>query len=198
MVKLLPKATALFQDNDRVRTMMGEWEESELKLLHDKCIGDWIGEAESVADLGCGIGRLIHALHHVLDYVGFDNSAAMLDIARETHPEFTFVERDIFEGSSRSFEVAVIYAVVQHCDSPLDAMRLLMEKWDAKRYIFTLLVGDLWEDLYLSTVVNFGNLLHFLDEVRLLRMHVEKHGRERFGWVFVEVSRESCLSAGAV
>ncbi len=57
MPKLLPKATALFQDSDRVRTMMGEWEQSQSKLLHDNRIGDWIGEAESVADLGCGTGR---------------------------------------------------------------------------------------------------------------------------------------------
>ncbi len=175
--------------------MMGEWEESQTKLLHDERIGDWVGDAESVADLGCGVGRLVSHVQ-VDEYVGYDNSAAMLDIAREIYPDLTFIERDIFEGDSREFDVAVIYAVVQHCDSPLDAVRLLMEKWDAQRYIFSFLVGDLWEDLYLSTVVNFGNLLHFLNEVRLLRMHVEKHGPERFGWVIMEVSRESSLSAG--
>ncbi len=197
MFNLLPKATALFQDNDRVRTMMGEWEESQSKLAHDVLIGDWVGDAESVADLGCGVGRLVSHLQ-AKDYVGFDNSVAMLVIARETYPDFTFIERNIFEGSSRSFDVAVIYAVVQHCGSPLDAVRILMEKWDAQRYIFSFLVGDLWEDLYLSTVVNFGKLLVFLDSVRLHRVHVEKHGPERFGWVIMEVSRESSLSAGAV
>lgn len=197
MIAVLPKATALFQDADSVKVMMGEWEESETMLARGELVGSWMGQVGSVADLGCGVGRLVPHLQ-CDEYVGYDLSRPMLVEAGEKYPDVRFYSHDIFKkGVSRSFDVVIVYAVVQHCDRPLDAMRHLMEEWKADRYIFSFLVGDEWEDLYLSTVVNFGKLLVFLDEVRLLRMHVEKHGPERFGWVILEVSNESSVPADA-
>lgn len=176
--------------------LVGQWElgEHAQKVEHERMISDWVGigcNYDMIADLGCGPGRLISAIKPQVDaYRGFDGSTAMIQRAKEAHPDYAFSVVDIFNyASDQTYTVAVMLDVAQHQKRPLDSLLRVMQLWTAGRYVMSLLVGDVEEVLSMSVVVPFAGLLNVLDQVTLNSMYVERCGEERFAWVLLDLSR---------
>lgn len=89
-----------------------------------------------VIDVGCGTGhRVMPMAHHfgAREYVGFDHSAASLDVARELKEELgfsgaTLVEGDIFKlpYPDASFDVVISQGVLHHTSDPYRAFQELV------------------------------------------------------------------------
>jgi ubiquinone/menaquinone biosynthesis C-methylase UbiE len=67
-----------------------------------------ISPGQRVIELGCGVGDLLAALTPSYG-IGVDFSAAMIDLARERHPELNFIQADIHElNLTESFDVVIL------------------------------------------------------------------------------------------
>lgn len=70
---------------------------------------------KKILDFGCGAGHLfalLRAQGFTGEYVGYDLSRNLLEIARNTHPEARFELRNIFENPpSESFDIVLISGV---------------------------------------------------------------------------------------
>jgi SAM-dependent methyltransferase len=189
MIAALPKAAEIWREPD---DMLAMWDFSPSKSSHEKLVASWVGHVGTVADLGCGVGRYAC----VLDcdkYFGIDSSLPMIMHAKDhsRNERCSFTVADVFGfASGRIYDVVTMIDVAYHQNEPIDALLRATQLWVANRYIMTLLVGDRREDLYASTVVPFSDLLRFLKEVNLQRMHIEQSGPEPFAWVLLEVKRE--------
>lgn len=99
----------MFMDN----VPYDEWGRYIISLLHEDGISDGI-----VLDLGCGTGKITRLLADAgFDMIGVDNSAEMLEIARDAECEkdrhILYLLQDM-----RSFELyGTVRAVVSICDS---------------------------------------------------------------------------------
>lgn len=75
-------------------------------------------ERPRVADCGCNIGQFFPMFHKAgFEYVGLDQAAESLKIARERWPAGQFVEAFLWDAWPRRFEpfdVAICNAVLQH------------------------------------------------------------------------------------
>lgn len=79
-------------------------------------------------DIGCGVGRLTHAMaEHVTEAAGYDVSATMIALARETAPANAVFSTDLPVGP---FDWINSYIVFQHIP-PKEGLRLLDRCLDA-------------------------------------------------------------------
>lgn len=79
-------------------------------------------------DIGCGVGRLTHAMAaHVNEAAGYDVSATMIALARETAPANAVFSTDLPAGS---FDWINSYIVFQHIP-PEEGLKLLDRCLDA-------------------------------------------------------------------
>jgi len=78
----------------------------------------YITKNDKVLDLGCGNGRLFELIKHT-DYVGVDNSEALIKIARRHHREAKFKVADGFclPFDDNSFDKVISIAVLHHVPS---------------------------------------------------------------------------------
>ena len=79
-----------------------------------------------VADVGCGTGGLLKALQardQAQSLTGFEYSEKALDLARAQVPGVEFCCFDIYEGSSREFDVIFCIEVIEHLLHPDEALR---------------------------------------------------------------------------
>lgn len=182
------RVVQLWNDPD---PMIKDWDVQPHKVRIEQLVAYWVGFVGPVADLGCGPGRLVDALHIPQgQYFGFDGSTAMIDRAKAMHPECSFAVADMFQYSSdRKYEVVVLLDVAPHQSDPLESVLQVMKLWDAKRYVFTILVGAMHEELYMSVVVALDELMDVLERVRLHRMYMERVGDEKFAWMLLDVGR---------
>lgn len=83
-------------------------------------------EQKRVADVGCGTGGLLKALQardQAQSLTGFEYSEKALDLARSQVPGVEFCYFDIYEGSSRQFDVIFCIEVLEHLLHPDKALR---------------------------------------------------------------------------
>ena len=185
-MEALPRAVEIWNQPD---AMITEWEADEHKHRHEQLVAEWVGTADDIADLGCGVGRYARILTFT-KYYGFDSSVAMVHNAQLNYgyvigAEFSTV--DIFNFSNGVYyDVAIMIDVAHHQKDPVDSIIRMASLWDARRRIVSLLVGDVREDLYASTVVPFSELLRLLDHVSLMRSYIDHCGPEPFAWVLLE------------
>jgi 2-polyprenyl-3-methyl-5-hydroxy-6-metoxy-1,4-benzoquinol methylase len=83
-------------------------------------------EGKRVADVGCGTGGLLNALRkrfQTRSLTGFEYSENALEIARSQVSGVEFCYFDIYEGSSREFDVIFCIEVIEHLLHPEKALR---------------------------------------------------------------------------
>lgn len=81
---------------------------------------------KSVADVGCGTGGLLNALKtraQTRSLTGFEYSENALAIARSQVADVEFCYFDIYEGTSRQFDVIFCVEVIEHLLHPDIALR---------------------------------------------------------------------------
>lgn len=177
-------------------SMLGEWDNSADKLKHELLVAQRVGVQEHVVDLGCGAGRLVPALEVDVElgsvslYHGFDASTAMIREAKRKYDKYAiFSVVDIFNFSTDTeYDVAIMLDVAQHQVDPVSSILRMLQIWQAGKYVFSLLVGDEREELSMSRVVAFTDLLQLLDVLADCEIYMERLGEERFAWVLVECS----------
>lgn len=176
--------------------MLEEWENSENKKHHEGMVAKWCINSQygwvngPVADLGCGNGRLAQVLDVTsVNYFGFDASQVMIDRARERCPVHSFTLVDIFNYSSdRKYDTVILHDVAYHQNNPIEAVIKVMQLWEAEQYIYSLLVGNVREELLVSVVEPLSSLFVLLDKVELENMHMKRCGEENFAWVLIKSS----------
>ena len=87
-------------------------------------------EQKRVADVGCGTGGLLKALQgrdQAQSLIGFEYSERALDLARKQVPGVEFCSFDIYEGSSRDFDVIFCIEVLEHLLHPDRALRNIVD-----------------------------------------------------------------------
>jgi 2-polyprenyl-3-methyl-5-hydroxy-6-metoxy-1,4-benzoquinol methylase len=90
-------------------------------------------EQNRVADVGCGIGGLLKALKNRFQtesLTGFEYSEEALNIARAEVPGVEFCYFDVYEGSSRQFDVIFCIEVIEHLLHPDKALRSVIGMLD--------------------------------------------------------------------
>lgn len=83
-------------------------------------------EQQRVADIGCGTGGLLKALQtrfQIKSLTGFEYSEKALEIARSQVPGVEFCYFDIYEGTTRKFDVIFCIEVLEHLLHPDTALR---------------------------------------------------------------------------
>jgi alkylated DNA repair protein alkB family protein 8 len=132
------------------RTRSFNW--PELKPLIDK----YIKSGDKILDLGCGNGRLLELLKDKgVEYIGVDNSRALIKIAQERYNkipnvEYRFVVADALDLSfpENSFDAVISLAVLHHIPSVEKRKKFFRE---VKRVlkpegILILTVWNLWQN----------------------------------------------------
>ena len=197
-IQVLERAEKMWRGKS-LAAMLQQWDESESKLRQERLIAEKVGCVGTVADLGCGNGRLSRLLNVLEGYWGYDTSPDMLVYAlgpKGSHPCVHYEQRDVFSSApDREFDIVVLYDVAMHQSEPVAAVRRMLELWRGEYYIFSLLVGDERENLLASTVVAFSELLDLLDDLNVTSLHIERLGSERFGWVLVEAEKKDEIAS---
>ena len=83
-------------------------------------------DQKRIADIGCGTGGLLKALqnrYQTRSLTGFEYSEKALELARTKVPGAEFCYFDIYEGSSRQFDVIFCVEVLEHLLHPDIALR---------------------------------------------------------------------------
>jgi SAM-dependent methyltransferase len=165
------------------------WDELESKKRHEQLVAEFIGDG-SVVDLGCGVGRYLDIIANPDGYMGYDASSQMVDTAKELHPgrEEQFACVDVLNfRSDVGYDDLICIDMVHHLNEPVDAILRLLQVWSASQYLFTLLVGDVREDLYNSTVVSFTDFLRLFESgYEFEPLHIERFDDNKFAWVLVK------------
>jgi ubiquinone/menaquinone biosynthesis C-methylase UbiE len=92
------------------------------RLAH--VFGNLVPPGQRILELGCAQGDLLAALKPAYG-VGIDFSTAMIDIARQKHPELTFVQADAHEITTESIGGAQAFDVIILSD-------LINDVWDVE------------------------------------------------------------------
>lgn len=178
--------------------MIENWGVDPSKIARESKIADWVGPVGSIADLGCGSGRM-GMVTDFQNYEGFDLSLPMLAAAHHTfkgRENMAFTIADVFEFSpDQRYDVVLLYDVAVHQKDPIAAIMRILSLWEADRYIFTLLVGNVREELLLSTVVSFSEVAKMVQILGLasFRSVIREQSQEKFFWVLFEVHQNNIL-----
>lgn len=84
--------------------------------------------AKKVLDLGCGTGRAVTLLEDGIEYTGIDNSRPMIEAARHNHPDYEFINADIFDYLTKgeTFDCALLLNNVIDLFHPLPRRQRLL------------------------------------------------------------------------
>jgi len=132
-----------------------------------------------VLDVGCGNGRLLEALENKeIEYLGLDNSEALVEIARKNYPGKQFRVKDVLNLAlipENDFDYIFCLAVLQHIPSRalrLEALKQMAGKlkpggeliisvwnlWKNKKYR-PLLLKNYWLKIIGKHSLDFNDLL---------------------------------------
>lgn len=122
-----------------------------------KLFKPYIFEGSTIADIGCGNGRLIPSLPHNGEYIGIDISQNLIEQARKTYPEKTFLVGSLLEIpiKANSMDTTLCVASLHHIPS-----KELREKAVDELQRITkpggyciITVWNLWQRKYLKFIV---------------------------------------------
>lgn len=197
MLKALDTAQELWANPAE---LIAQWEQDlgkvqEEDTIHGVLMDFEFPEGISIADVGCGCGRYAKVVKSLkpAKYTGFDLTPAMIDAAmadtdKPDYAEFTCVDAFNFSPDEK-YDLLICIDVLIHQNDPLQALTRLLGNWDAKTYIFTMLLGKEHQQLYNSTVVALEALQQFADTWDLSFEHMHIVNNENFSWAVLSYER---------
>ena len=117
-----------------------------------------------ILDAGCGNGRLLEAFEQKeIDYLGIDNSAALISLAQKNHPLHKFLKIDLIDFQTfnltalgnKKFDYIFCLAVLQHIPSEelrIDVLKK-MSQLLADDGTMVLSNWDLWSSRHRALVI---------------------------------------------
>lgn len=106
------------------KTRQKNWEEFNI-------FPKYIKKGDTIADLGCGNGRLLDFLkdRQEINYIGIDNSITLLEKAKEQHKDGKFKNGDLLKLplQDHSIDVAIAIASIHHIPSQELRKKALMD-----------------------------------------------------------------------
>jgi len=154
---------------------------------------DWLPEKETaprVLDLGCGAGHMLAVFQRVgyTDFVGVDNSAEQVEIARRLFSNV--VQADVFEYLKRDnigeFDLIMAFDVIEHLtrDEAIQFLQLIHQhlKPDGSLILQmpngdTPFVGSVfWLDLTHETLFTVVSLRHLLEACGFTNCQFQERG----------------------
>lgn len=184
MTKALPEAEKLWVDPT---DLIDLWTTQTEKHKQESYIASKVGSGGIVVDCGCGVGRYAGILQYE-QYYGFDSSIEMVRRAKALHPNGNFSCVDIFRFSSdREYDTCLLIDVAYHQEDPIQSLKVIMNNWDAKRYLMTILVGPEDEQLLNSTVISQKAFEAFAEDLRDVTYYSEPMAT--FDWVLLDISK---------
>ena len=146
---------------------------SEIRRLAEE-----VGHGAKVLDAGCGNGRLLEALPDNIEYLGLDNSEALIALAKKKYPQKDFRIADILDLSDRpdnNYDYIFCLAVILHLpgrDLREQAVRNLAKKlktggrmiisvWDLYGYdkFRPLIRNTNWKKLLGWSPLDYGDII---------------------------------------
>lgn len=188
MIKPVQNAYMLWHNP---QAMLNEWEHSADKLAQEHTVADFAGNCGKLVDLGCGNGRLSQVMNYT-SYQGYDASYMMVIAAKLRNPALNFSLIDIFKfQSDDTYDTVLMLDVAIHMLYPLDAVNAVLRNWKSKRYIVSLLVGTVHEDLLNSVVISYDELQQFLiNKHNANKILSDSIKGEKFTWNLIEFVKE--------
>lgn len=146
-----------------------------------------IPEESNILDLGCGNGRLIEAFEKNINYIGVDQSEALIKMAKERYPDNSFIVGDALNlnqinfkanNSTNKFNYIFSIAVLQHI--PNEKRRIELAK-SLKNFLqpqgkVIISVWNMWE------INKFRKLIFKTYLLKLLRKNEFDFGDVVFDW----------------
>lgn len=132
-------------------------------------VKNYIQENDKLLDIGCGNGRFLNFIQEEkikADYVGIDNSAELIKIAKEKYPSTplgaspspNFLVADATERlpfNNESFDTVVSFAVLQHIPSKKLHLYFMKEanRVLKKNGLFIFSTWNLWQKKFLPLIL---------------------------------------------
>lgn len=178
----LPKAREIW---DSPSQMVMQWYSDTEKLRQEMIIAKLVGSAGYLVDVGCGVGRFAEVMQ-CDKYQGYDLSTAMVALARQRNGkrgEFACVDAVSFQPDTQ-FDTLISIDTAIHQTDPITFIQKIRQNFKAKRYYFSLIVGDHRQDLFASTVVSKDNLKAFNQNWKVV--YTEPVKNENYEWMILE------------
>ncbi len=113
----------------------------------------------SVLDIGCGIGHLLHFVKDGVEYVGADTSPQMLQVARKAYPNNVFCVGDIYDLSPfKTFDTVLCQSVLIHLPEIETPIREMWKHAD-KAIVFSIPIAN---EETLKPLQQYGNKTIFM------------------------------------
>ncbi len=111
----------------------------------------------TIADIGCGNGRLIESLPKDITYTGIDISKNLLTEAKRLHPSKTFIEGSLLDIplTSNSTDVTFCIATLPHIPSIELREKAINELIRITKPNGTIIISvwNLWQKKYISSIL---------------------------------------------
>ena len=137
------------------------WAQSKEKREGEEIVGELAAQAGAhrrIVDLGCGTGRLIAWLPAFDRYDGYDMAPHMLELASEAYKadrrcRFTLHDADNGAPYRGTADLLISIDTSRHYHDPLGFLSMVVAKWPAQWYLFTILHGPEAQELINGQVV---------------------------------------------
>ena len=176
----LPQAKKIW---DSPSQMVAEWYSSEDKLRQEKLVADLVGPCGKLADVGCGVGRFSEVMKYQ-SYQGYDLSTQMIAMAKVrngSRGKFSCVDA-VYFSSDEEYDTLISIDTAIHQTDPVAFINRIITNFQAKRYIFTVLVSEKHQNLFATTVLSVEEA----KELRGRTLYTERVKNENFDWVIYD------------
>jgi SAM-dependent methyltransferase len=116
---------------------------------------------ETVCEVGCGAGEILHQLHLLfsknINYTGFEISPQAYELCKEREKEnIVFFLKDFTKEANVFFDLVLLIDVIEHVENMYDFLRTVKEKGEYKIFHIPL-------DLYVLNLIKESNLVEGLN-----------------------------------
>lgn len=155
-IRVYPLAQDQWDKVNGCAELFRHWDTSANKVEAEALVGALMAShcsgATTVADLGCGPGRYVPVCFEHLDtlrrYTGYDSSDGMIAKAEQDYGDrvgVKFAKANIFDRApyTKRWRPDVLLSIdtSRHYKDPLGLLDVIVDRWPARYYLFSVLYG---------------------------------------------------------